>query len=1532
MSKLHTNRQYVRLTALVLAVCLLFTLFANNAHNFLISVSAQDDVPYVMTNGERVEQLTIRENDRYLFHAVSEKTYTGYRWQIADPTDPTRFVDISGSNTSALWVTYALVGSMMDDSGYAYLRCRLLQGDETVYTDPVKVSVSANVLGYGVNPRYAHAGSAAAPMPAAEEDDRFKTCTIVINYLFDDNTIAFEPYGAEVPKGEPFYTKVSSPFIVGFDPYRRVDGEYVRADEVVIDVQSVDEDMTINIVYEPGMVEFTVQHHLQNLLDDEYTLDRALTYKKEALTNSLVGEGLALTEQQLPGFTSLIYDEQLTVAADKSTVVEIRYDRNYYLIDFDMADGYGTEPVYTRYGATVGANTPTRHGYVFDGWELVSYNGNAPTLEQASQYAIGATKTIVVPNANLKYRAKWVANATEYTLVFWKENTNDNGYSYWGYLTQPAVSGEYVSGSDMISKVSGIDDEAYFNFNAQKTEKDVLVEGDGSTVVNVYYTRKMYDITFKAKAKCTIPEKHTHTDDCYDLICGLKHIHTDDCGAELSCGKNEHTAHTADCITCAKEEHLHGGVGCDCQVEQHTHVPACWGTSVGSQVNKPNRAPSAPEDGYIHRSGFSYYIYIKGSWYVYSGGKVSSGAIKDPSCQKEEHTHGSDCKCSEPEHLHVDGCYIDTLHTHDKDCYTYHCNEVSHTHTAECQRLKCGIPTGHSHTSTCNNTTGVSTVKIVRRKYQQSIADLWPVSVPENNKVYDGGERWEPSDSSYYDAVLVYLSQMPPDDFTLTLNEASYNPYTMNYYLQVLDGDPYTTEYNGKRYILENTLKAKYNYVTREEDFFNIIGFKQSVSNPSFGSNGQISISGTNRNVDFYYDRVTDKYLTFSNNGEVVKSVTGIMYGASLTSQYFEPAYPSNLEPNAYAFAGWYTSPGCFAGTEVNWESLTMPEDGLMLYAKWAPITHTVRVYKDATLKEQIGETQIVDHKAFAKDPNETVTNGNYVFQGWFYKTIEDGKEVEKAFVFGSIPIIKDMQIYAKWSSHISVNYTIHYVLEGTDTKVANSVSGYTIAGNNMTFYAKAGDELFPNYREGYYPNIASHTVTMDADSREHVFVFEYAFVESVPYKVQYLDATSGEKLLPDKVMLENGLSVVTETFEPIAKKMPDAYQKRLVLSAEGIEPDENGIFKENVITFYYHIDEVNAYYRTVHYIQNISGDGYREYRSEDLVGEIGKTHTVQALNLTGFSFKGDKTKVNSIVTPVPGNTVSAIVGENGVLIELYYDRIEVGYITRYLAVDTGEEIVSSVEGVGLFGEQVMQYPKDLSAYGYDTVVGTSARTITLAANAEYNVIEFYYQEKNVSIKYQLVGPQGCGRLTPYSEPLAAVNGQPGGSTPTVNDGFAFVGWYTDAACTKPVDASMVHPTTNKLTPTKTGVAWKDVTYYAKFIALQTDLTIRVNSTYASDTDQGYLFRLVGKAGTTTADVDLAVSVVGNNAVTIRDLPTGEYTLTELTDWSWRYENAQSERDLQLEYNNGSNTVTFQNTRPHALYLDGNAVADNLFR
>lgn len=156
----------------------------------------------------------------------------------------------------------------------------------------------------------------------------------------------------------------------------------------------------------------------------------------------------------------------------------------------------------------------------------------------------------------------------------------------------------------------------------------------------------------------------------------------------------------------------------------------------------------------------------------------------------------------------------------------------------------------------------------------------------------------------------------------------------------------------------------------------------------------------------------------------------------------FTPDYPSGLESNAYEFAGWYTTPGCFDGSEVDWDTMTMPAGDLMLYAKWTPKTHTVRTFltKDAvSTGTPINTWENVAHRSTIAKP-DAPTNGNYTFVGWFYK--ENG--VEKAFDF-SMAITKDMDLYAKWSSNVLVEYTIKYQLEN-GTTIADDTKGSALA------------------------------------------------------------------------------------------------------------------------------------------------------------------------------------------------------------------------------------------------------------------------------------------------------------------------------------------------------------------------------------------------------------------------------------------------------------------------------------------------------
>ena len=274
----------------------------------------------------------------------------------------------------------------------------------------------------------------------------------------------------------------------------------------------------------------------------------------------------------------------------------------------------------------------------------------------------------------------------------------------------------------------------------------------------------------------------------------------------------------------------------------------------------------------------------------------------------------------------------------------------------------------------------------------------------------------------------------------------------------------------------------------------------------------------------------------------------------------------------------------------------------------------------------------------------------------------------------------------------------------------------------------------------------------------------------------------------------------------------------------------------------------------------------------------------------------------------------------------------------RYLEQGTGKQLAEPKNGTGKYGQIVSEEAKDIT--GYDKVDPSSAtlniriETVQEGEAPALNVITFYYTEQTVEIKYVVVGPDGCGTLDNYQEAqLKVINGKPSGSTPTAASGYKFVGWFMDEDCLTSVEGVItgaVDSTTNKLTPQKRpsdNLHFAE-TYYAKFEADVADLTIRKRGAADIDENQSFVFRITGKAGTVTAGVDMEVVIHGNGSVKVKGLKVGEYTVTEVTDWSWRYTPTAGEQKITLSPTE-TNELIFSNNRAKGKWLSGSAYADN---
>ena len=95
------------------------------------------------------------------------------------------------------------------------------------------------------------------------------------------------------------------------------------------------------------------------------------------------------------------------------------------------------------------------------------------------------------------------------------------------------------------------------------------------------------------------------------------------------------------------------------------------------------------------------------------------------------------------------------------------------------------------------------------------------------------------------------------------------------------------------------------------------------------------------------------------------------------------------------------------------------------------------------------------------------------------------------------------------------------------------------------------------------------------------------------------------------------------------------------------------------------------------------------------------------------------------------------------------------------------------------------------------------------------------------------------------------------------------------------------------------------------------------------DKDQTFVFHVKGKNN----NVDMQVVITGADKQVIKNLPVGEYTITEDTNWSWKYtpvDNNQSVMEENIQ--DGAATVTFKNENKGTNWLTSLAKALNVWK
>lgn len=712
----------------------------------------------------------------------------------------------------------------------------------------------------------------------------------------------------------------------------------------------------------------------------------------------------------------------------------------------------------------------------------------------------------------------------------------------------------------------------------------------------------------------------------------------------------------------------------------------------------------------------------------------------------------------------------------------------------------------------------------ITAKYGANIRNQWPTYSGSNTWSVNGTYTWNLFDGYVKDGPYqANIDTMPLNGATFYGPLTSESSETAYYYVEVLPGEE-GTEHGSILYKEHHRdTSAGSGFSITDEDKYPITGFTFKEVKTKSGSGNAYD------GATFYYTRNRNKLVFDDQYGTKVTEELPFEQVLSESVNYknnYQPAYPSTLEAGAYMFDGWYLDPGCTQ--PVDWTA-KMPDAQVVVYAKWAPKNHTVTTFltKEKIEEGVFLETYHVPHGTAVTNTPADPPNGSYVFVGWFYE--ENG--VEKAFDF-SMPIVKDLNLYAKWSSNTLVTYTIYY--KSGDTEIAEPTTGSALAGTTLTFEAKTGDELNEDYQSGYFPNTGSHSLTMDINGNNE-FTFVYVAKEKVGYTVRYLEKGT-EKVLHEEKTAETSNAIITEKFVQISGYAPDAYQKRLVLSATEAE---------NVITFWYTKDELHAPVQIVHWTQNIAGEGYTEYQSStNLNGEIGQIYTGTPLTIPGFTYNAEKSNASGELTA------------EGLELNLYYDRVKYSYMVRYVdAADNNKDIdpEANVTGEGLFGAQVIGSQKEFNGY---MPADNEPKQKSIIIGTGTNEIIFYYYP------CYYIGHVRSGSLN--NTDTIRLTGSKANLTAAVTPGYLYGGAFTDVAC----DAANVQ--TFKKGETAMGFTpVKGKTYYIWEVS-ETYLKPRTYAIWRHDPNNNGRLNVVGLYLMTHADrlnyQFVGFEIVGENA------------------------------------------------------------------
>lgn len=876
----------------------------------------------------------------------------------------------------------------------------------------------------------------------------------------------------------------------------------------------------------------------------------------------------------------------VAVAEDETVTVSVKFV-------YEDGGSYVAQPYYAKlpkgseFKKTVSAPKMLNYSVPLD--KATGINNTTIVYSEDTDKNGSVTFDIASVDADIEVKLVYVAGNAKYTVNHYLQNLADDDYALDRTV---GLSGAIEAYTSAVADI-------HTGYECMRLPEYVIA-ADDTTIVNLYYDRLYYTVIFDVDGGANGPEPMyvkygTQLDIAQLAVPSKVGFNFGGWSPEVNGTVTADATYTAqwteltgradytvviwgqhpndDEYTYISSYEAWGHVGeeitwdpnmliCYESTLKHTHTLSCYGSL--NEKDPANRHKTSfqklgLESGYIYfyrydgvgsNNDYYYYLYLDGVYYEANGslildsnnplasGTYSHGILD--SLTDEFYKYEAKVSCGY-DHKHTDACYLKGVQM-DPALWEY---EKSDTVTVDATGSKVlnVYFKRKQFTLTFNYDYRNS-----RYNAQDTITARWGANILDKYNAITakaGGVSWTTA-SNGSGSRTIYFGIMPKNNATYYLRRKDNSTCVMKYYAEDLNG-----QYKEIFTTTEFGYTSDDNPLVGEEDRFEFEGFSYhhgtDIDRPCNGA-------------EFYYTRNSYKIDFYSASNNTPDRSSSVKYQQALTSYYYVPtAKPRTVEADAI-FEGWYLNPE-FTGDKFDFTSHQMPANNLALYARWVSVSYTVETYTDDTLSTLYtydgynGIQSDLSKYAYAQAP-VTPTKANETFIGWYYKD-NDGNEIRFSF---TIPITRDYKLYPKFTDKPTLNYTVHYYLEGTTTKIATDTTSAAIKGATVTEKAKTGTLLdLVDAPSNYFPTKTSTSAVITEEGQEIIFYYKKGI--TTKYTVQYVDA-NGNKLKTD-ASKETDHAVITEAYEDIEGYTP---RERLIMLE--LSSDET----KNVIKFIYDI------------------------------------------------------------------------------------------------------------------------------------------------------------------------------------------------------------------------------------------------------------------------------------------------------------------------------------------------------------------------